>query len=66
MLNGFWSRYLDVKLEVALVHLSRNHTLNDLHRHELIAVKGWAEDIVGFTLLDLQIKKPKMHKNKQQ
>lgn len=52
------SVHLDVKLEVALVHLSRDHALYDFHRHELIAVKGWAEDVVGLTLLDLQIQKP--------
>lgn len=45
--------YLDVKLEVALVHLSGHHTLNDLHRHELVAIKGRTEDVVGFTLLNL-------------
>lgn len=45
--------YLDVKLEVALVHLSGHHTLNDLHRHKLVAIKGRTEDVVGFTLLNL-------------
>lgn len=30
---GCFFSYLDVKLEVALVHLSRHHTLNDFHRH---------------------------------
>lgn len=45
--------YLDVKLKVALVHLSGHHALNDLHRHKLVAIEGRTEDVVGFTLLNL-------------
>ena len=53
--------YLDVELQVALVHLSRHHTLNDLDGHELVAVIRRAEDVVSFSLLDLHIQEPDTH-----
>lgn len=50
--------YLDIKLEVALIHLPGNHTLYDLHWNQLEAVIGWAEDVMRLPLLDLQVQEP--------
>ncbi|TNN34203.1 hypothetical protein EYF80_055635 [Liparis tanakae] len=50
--------HLDVELEVAPVHLSGHHALDDVHRHQLGAAHGRAADVVGFTLLDLQVEEP--------
>lgn len=50
--------YLDVKLQISLVHLSGDHTLNHVHWHQLIALVGWAEDIVSITFLNLDIEEP--------
>ena len=50
--------YLDVKLQIALVHLSGNHALYHVHWHQLIAFVGWAEDIMSITFLNLDIKEP--------
>lgn len=51
-------QYLDVKLQIPLVHLSGNHTLNHVHRYQLVALIGWAEDIVCVTFLNLDIEEP--------
>lgn len=50
---NYYFLYLDVKLQVASVHLSGHHTFYHLHWHKLEAVEGWTDDIMGFTLLDL-------------
>lgn len=50
--------YLDVKLQISLIHLSRNHTLNNMHWHQLVALIGRTEDIVRVTFLNLDVKKP--------
>lgn len=47
--------YLDVKLQIALVHLSGNHALDHVHWHQLIALVGWAEDIMSITFLNLDV-----------
>lgn len=50
--------YLDVKLQIPLVHLSGDHTLNHVHWHQLIALIGWTEDIMSITFLNLDIEEP--------
>lgn len=49
--------YLNVKLQVPLVHLPGHNTFYNLHRNQLEAVIGWAEDVMSFSLLDLHIQK---------
>lgn len=50
--------YLDVKLQITLIHLSGNHALDHVHRHQLVALIGRTEDIVCVTFLNLYIEKP--------
>lgn len=50
--------YLDVKLQIALVHLPGDHALNHVHWHQLIALVGRAEDVMSITFLNLDIEKP--------
>lgn len=50
--------YLDVKLQIPLVHLSRDHALDHVHRHQLITLIGRAEDIMSITFLNLDIEEP--------
>lgn len=47
--------YLDVKLQISLVHLSGDHALNHVHWHQLIALVGWAKDIMSISFLNLDI-----------
>lgn len=49
--------YLNVKLQVPLVHLPGHDTFNNLHRNQLEAVICWAEDVMSLSLLDLHIQK---------
>lgn len=61
-----WSRsYLDVELQVSLVHLSGHHALDHMHRHQLVALVGRAEDVVCVALLNLHIEEPTHRKNKE-
>lgn len=55
--------YLNVKLQVALIHLSGDNAFNDLHRNQLEAVIGRAKDVMCFPFLDLQIQKPDIQTN---
>lgn len=50
--------YLDVKLQISLVHLSGNHALYHVHWHQLIALIGRAEDIMSIAFLNLDIEEP--------
>lgn len=58
--------YLNVKLQVALIHLSGDNTFNDLHRNQLEAVISRAKDVMCFPFLDLQIQKPDIQTNSVQ
>lgn len=49
--------YLNVKLQVTLVHLPGHDTFYNLDRNKLEAVVCWAEDVMGLSLLDLHIQK---------
>lgn len=49
--------YLNVKLQVALVHLPGHDTFYNLHRNQLEAVVRRAEDVMSLSLLDLHIQK---------
>lgn len=55
--------YLNVKLQVALIHLSGDNAFNDLHRNQLEAVISRAKDVMCFPFLDLQIQKPDIQTN---
>lgn len=44
--------YLNIKLEIALVHLSGHHTLDDFHWHKLVTIVGRAKNVVGFSFLN--------------
>lgn len=52
--------HLDIKLQVALVHLPRDHALDDVHGHQLVALVGGAKDVVRVTFLDLYIQEPEI------
>lgn len=54
--------YLYVKLQISLVHLSGNHTLYHMHRHQLVALICWTEDIVCITFLNFYIEEPEKKK----
>lgn len=56
--NDYFDFYLDVKLQIALVHLSGNHALYHMHRHKLVALICWTEDIMSISLLNLYIEEP--------
>lgn len=58
--------YLNVKLQVALIHLSGDNAFNDLHRNQLEAVISRAKDVMRFPFLDLQIQKPEIQTNSVQ
>lgn len=58
--------YLNVKLQVALIHLSGDNAFNDLHRNQLEAVVSRAKDVMCFPFLDLQIQKPDIQTNSVQ
>lgn len=45
--------YLNVKLQIAFIHLFGDHAFNDLHGNLLEAVVSRAEDVVCFSFLDL-------------
>lgn len=57
--------YLDVKLQVSLVHLSGNHTLYHMYWHQMVALICRAENIVSITLLNFYIKEPEKHMSKK-